>query len=86
LSQVLDRGAQAVDRGIARCASQVLFRGTQAVARGAAALSQQEKNNSADVQPNGVNITDGICLVARYSSRRRICDEFELLTVAPRRR
>jgi hypothetical protein len=60
LSQVLDRGANAVARGIARCALQVLYRGIQAVARGAATLSQQEKNNSADVQRNGVNVADVI--------------------------
>jgi len=48
--QAIDRGAQAVARGGARGASQVLYRRAQAVARGAATLSQQEKNNSADVQ------------------------------------
>jgi hypothetical protein len=35
-AQVLGRGAQAVSRGAARCASQVLDRGAQADARGAA--------------------------------------------------
>ena len=45
MSQVLDRGAQAVARGAARCASQVLGRVTQALARGAATQSQQEKIN-----------------------------------------
>jgi hypothetical protein len=32
----------------------VLCRGAKAIARGAAALSQQEKNNSADVQRGSV--------------------------------
>jgi hypothetical protein len=48
LSQILDRGAQAVTRGAAHCLSQVLDRGAQASARGAATLSQQETNNSED--------------------------------------
>jgi hypothetical protein len=65
LSQVLDRGAQAVARGAARCASQVLDRGAKAVARGAATLPQQEKNKSADVQRNRVNITGFIYTLAR---------------------
>jgi hypothetical protein len=55
--QVLDRGAQAVVCGAARCALQVLDRNAQATVRGAATLSQQEKNNSADVQWSRVNIT-----------------------------
>jgi hypothetical protein len=38
LAQVLDRGAQAVARGIARCASQLFDRGAQADARGAAQI------------------------------------------------
>jgi hypothetical protein len=41
LSQVLDRGAQAVARGSARCLSQVLDRGAQAVARGAVHCAPQ---------------------------------------------
>jgi hypothetical protein len=45
--------------------SQVLDRGAQAVARGAGALSQQEKNNSADVHRSKVNITDFIRTVPR---------------------
>jgi hypothetical protein len=56
-SQVLVRGAWADVRGAARCLSQVLGRGAQVVARGAAALSQQEENNSADVQRNRINCT-----------------------------
>jgi hypothetical protein len=55
--QVLDRGAQAVARGAARCASQVLGRGAQAFDLNAATLSQQEMNNSADVQRSRVTIT-----------------------------
>jgi hypothetical protein len=47
LTQVLDRGTEAVARGAALCASQVLDRGAQAVARDAAMLSQQEKSNPA---------------------------------------
>jgi hypothetical protein len=62
--QVLDRGAQAVARGGDRCATQVLDRRAQAAARGTVTLSRQEKNNSADVQLNGVNITGYICKVA----------------------
>jgi hypothetical protein len=62
---VLDRGAQAVSHGAALCAGQVLDRDAQAVARGAAALSQQEKNSSADVQRNRVKITGFICAVVR---------------------
>jgi hypothetical protein len=65
LSQVIDRGAQAVARGTARCASQVLDRGARAVAAaprrplqfaeaGSAAMTSQKKNsNSADVQRDG---------------------------------
>jgi hypothetical protein len=63
LSQVLDRDAQAVARGAARCASQVLDRGARAGGAvtpiafdkvgSAAMLPQQEKNNSADVQRGG---------------------------------
>jgi alkyl sulfatase BDS1-like metallo-beta-lactamase superfamily hydrolase len=68
-AQVLDRSAQAVARGAARCASQVLDRGVQADARGAAAHSQQEKNNSADVQQSRVNITGFICTMASQPSR-----------------
>jgi hypothetical protein len=57
LSQVLDRGAQAASRGAARYAPQVLESCVQFVARGDATQSQQEKNNSADVQRSRVNIT-----------------------------
>jgi hypothetical protein len=39
--QVINRGAQAVARGGARCASQVLDRGAKAVARGAAHCASQ---------------------------------------------
>jgi hypothetical protein len=48
---------------------QVLDRGAQAIARGAATLSHQEKNNSANVQRNRVNITGFICAVVRLPSR-----------------
>jgi len=48
---------QADARGDARCASQVLDRGAQFVARGAATLSQQEKNNSVDLQRSRANFT-----------------------------
>jgi hypothetical protein len=69
--QILDRGAQAVSRGAARCASQVLGRGAKAVSRGAAALPQQEKNNSTDLQrKKKLNITGFICSAARRPSRR----------------
>jgi hypothetical protein len=57
LSQVLNRGAQAVARSAAPCAAQVRDRGTLDVARSAATLPQQEKSNSADVQRRRVNIT-----------------------------
>jgi hypothetical protein len=71
LTQIPDRGVQAVSRGAARCASQVLGRGAQAVSRGAAALPQQEKNNSADLQrKKKLNITGFICSAARKPSRR----------------
>ena len=43
--------------GAARCFSQVLDRGAQGRCRGAAALSQQEKNNSADMQRKRANFT-----------------------------
>jgi hypothetical protein len=80
LSKVTDRGAQAVSCGGARCASreldrgaqansrgaaQVSGRGSQAVARGAAALSQQKKNNTADVQRNRTSIIGFICTMDR---------------------
>jgi hypothetical protein len=55
-SRVLDRGAKAVARDVARCCSQVLDRGAKVVAA-AAMLSQQEKNNSADVQRKRENFT-----------------------------
>ena len=54
--EVLDRGAQAVARGGAHCASLVLDRGVQVVAV-AATLSQQEKSNSPDVQRKRANFT-----------------------------
>jgi hypothetical protein len=41
VSQVLDRGAQAVARGTARCLSQVLHRGAQAAARGGVRCASQ---------------------------------------------
>jgi hypothetical protein len=84
--QVLGRGAQPVARGAARCASQVLCCNAQAVARGAATLTQQEKNKSANVQRNRVNITGCICAVVKYLSRRCTFGEIESLTSAPRRR
>jgi hypothetical protein len=65
LPQVLDRAAQTAARGDSRCASHLLDRGAQAVARGAVALSQQEKNNSVDVQRKRINITCFICTQAR---------------------
>jgi hypothetical protein len=64
-SQVLYRGAQNVARGAARCAPQLLYRGAQSIVREAATLSQQEKNNSKDVQQSGLNITGFIYAVAR---------------------
>jgi Asp/Glu/hydantoin racemase len=64
-AQVLDRGAQAVARAAARCASQVLGRGAQAVALGAATMSRQEKNNSANAQRCRVNINGFIYAVVR---------------------
>jgi hypothetical protein len=48
-------------------------------------LSQQEKNNSADVQRGRVNISGFICTVASKSSRRRTFDEFDSMAVALRR-
>jgi hypothetical protein len=65
LSQLLDRGAQAVARGAARCFSQALDLGAQVVTRGAATLLQQEKSDSEDFQRSRVNITDCICKVER---------------------
>jgi hypothetical protein len=58
LSQVLDldRGAQAVSRGAARCASQLVDRGAQAGALGTAMLPQQEEINSGDVERGRVNM------------------------------
>jgi hypothetical protein len=50
---VIGRDAQAVTSGGVRCASQVLGRGSQVVACCAATLSQQEKNNSEDLQQAG---------------------------------
>jgi hypothetical protein len=63
--QVLDCGAQALVRGAARCTLQERDCGAQAVARGTVALSQQQKNNSGDVQRKRVNINGFICTVAR---------------------
>jgi hypothetical protein len=47
----------------------------------AATLSQQEKNNSADVRRGRVNISGFICTVASKSSRRRTFDEFLSMAV-----
>jgi hypothetical protein len=51
----------------------------------AATLSQQENNNSADLQRDRANISGFIGTVASYPSRRRTFDEFESLAVAMRR-
>jgi hypothetical protein len=51
-----------------------------------AALSQQEKNNSEDVQQGRVNTNGFICTVACQLSQRRTFDEFESLAVGSRRR
>jgi hypothetical protein len=85
-SQALSCGAQAVAQGAARCASQLLDRSAKAAARRGAALSQQEKNNSACVKRNRLNITGFICTVVRWLSRRCTFGEFESLAVASRRR
>jgi RES domain-containing protein len=61
----LDRKAQAFASGAARCLSQVLDIGTHAAGRVTATLSQQEKNNTADLQRNRVNISGFTCTVAR---------------------
>jgi hypothetical protein len=52
LSQVLDRGTEAVARGAVPCVSQVLDRGAEAVARGAArcALYVFDRGAQADAQ------------------------------------
>jgi hypothetical protein len=63
VSQVLDRGTEAVTRGAARCASHVLHRGAQAGAQTGAAASGEE--HSADEQRSRVNITSFICTEAR---------------------
>jgi hypothetical protein len=86
LTQVLDRGAQAIARGAASCALQVLDRGAQVAARVAATLPQLEKNNSKDEKRNRVNITGFICTETRKHSLRCTLDEFESLAVASRRR
>jgi hypothetical protein len=57
-----------------------------AKAGSAATLSQQEKNNTADVHRSRVNITGFMCTVACSSSRRCNFDEFESFGVATRRR
>jgi hypothetical protein len=51
----------------------------------AATLSQQDKNNSADLQRGRVNISGFICTVAYLSSRRHTFDEVESMAVASRR-
>jgi hypothetical protein len=53
-SQVLDRGAQVVARGAARCALQVLDRGAQAVTRGAACCLLQVLHCGAQAVARGV--------------------------------
>jgi hypothetical protein len=65
LSQVLDRGAQIDFCSTARCALLVFHRGAQAEPHGAATLSQQVKNNSADLHQKKVIITGFICMVPR---------------------
>jgi hypothetical protein len=51
----------------------------------AATLPQQEKNNSADVHRERVNISGFICTVASESSRRRTFDEYFSMAVGLRR-
>jgi hypothetical protein len=51
----------------------------------AATLSQQEKNNSADVRQGRVNLSGFVCTAANLSSRRRTFDEFLSMAVALRR-
>jgi hypothetical protein len=51
----------------------------------AATLSQQEKNDTADVQWGRVNIPGSIGTVVSWPSRRCTCDELKLLAVALRR-
>jgi hypothetical protein len=55
-----------------------------AKATSAATLPQQQNNDSADLQRSRVNITDFICTVASWPSRRCTFDELELLVVASR--
>jgi hypothetical protein len=86
LSRLLGLGAQTDARGATRCLSQLLDRGAQAVDLGAATLSQQDKNKSADVQRNRVNITGCTCTVTSQPSPLCTFDEFESLAVALRRR
>jgi hypothetical protein len=50
-----------------------------------AMLSQQENNNSAEVQRGRVNMSDFICTVASLFSRRHTFDEFLSMAVALRR-
>jgi hypothetical protein len=58
--EVLDRGAQAVGRGGARCASQVLDRGAQKVSRGAARSASQVINRGAKTDSRGAaQVLDG---------------------------
>jgi hypothetical protein len=64
-AQVLDRCVQAAARGAARSLPRVPDFRAHAVARGAATSSQQEKNNSADIQRSTVNVTSFICSVVR---------------------
>jgi hypothetical protein len=61
---VLDRGAQAVTRATARCASQVLDRGAQANARGGARFASQERGARAVAR-------GGVALVAVRKGRQR---------------
>jgi len=53
LSQVLDRGAQAVSRGAVPCASQEFGHGAEAVARGAAPCASHVLDSGAQADARG---------------------------------
>jgi hypothetical protein len=66
------------------CIVSVTFSLQLAKAGSAATLPQQEKNNSADVQPGRVSITGFIYTVENWLMRRCTFDEFESIAVASR--
>jgi hypothetical protein len=80
-------GAVQSTLGVGGC-SNIFFFATcslQFAKASAATLSQQKKNNSADVQRRKIHIFGFFCTLASESSRRRTFDKYLSMAVASRR-